>query len=300
MPLPLFQHHIQRPSPHVHRVGFSTSLTRLPIGSLALRPALLLFGNLRPRVTTAPLPHATGAYGQLPGRDFNPLDLLLLLRTDKTFYVRLVRGAAYGVNDFVDNGDSTISDRATGQMWTKGDSGKGMNWQEALAWAQAKNAESYLGHSDWRLPNTKELQAIVDYTRSPDTTSSAAINPLFTCTAITNEAGKQDYPFYWTNTTHLSSDGTGASAIYIAFGRAMGYMTSPTDSTRSAWVDVHGAGAQRSDPKAGNPADFPQGRGPQGDAIRIYNYVRLVRGIMRLTLHLGSISIALHGATIAL
>ena len=25
--------------------------------------------------------HATGAYGQLPGRDFNPLDLLLLLRT---------------------------------------------------------------------------------------------------------------------------------------------------------------------------------------------------------------------------
>ena len=84
MPLPLFQHHIQRPSPHVHRVGFSTSLTRLPIGSLALRPALLLFGNLRPRVTTAPLPHATGAYGQLPGRDFNPLDLLLLLRTDAT------------------------------------------------------------------------------------------------------------------------------------------------------------------------------------------------------------------------
>lgn len=56
----------------------------VPIGSLALRPALLVFGNLRPRVTTAPLPHATGAYGQLPGRDFNPLDLLLLLRTDAT------------------------------------------------------------------------------------------------------------------------------------------------------------------------------------------------------------------------
>ncbi|MEI6208521.1 MAG: DUF1566 domain-containing protein [Desulfuromonadales bacterium] len=196
---------------------------------------------------------------------------------DKTFYVRLVRGAAYGVNDFVDNADATITDRATGQMWTKCDSGKGMNWQEALAWAQTRNAEKYLGHSDWRLPNAKELQAIVDYTRSPDTTSSAAINPLFICTAITNEAGMRDYPFYWTNTTHISSDGTGAAAIYIAFGRAMGYMTSPTDPTKSAWLDVHGAGAQRSDPKAGNPADFPQGRGPQGDAIRIYNYVRLVR-----------------------
>ena len=44
------------------------------------------------------------------------------------------------------------------------------------------------------------------------------------------------------------------------------------------YVDVHGAGAQRSDPKAGDPAMFPHGRGPQGDVIRIYNYVRLVRG----------------------
>ena len=42
-------------------------------------------------------------------------------------------------------------------------------------------------------------------------------------------------------------------------------------------MDVHGAGAQRSDPKAGDPRNFPHGRGPQGDVIRIYNYVRLVR-----------------------
>jgi hypothetical protein len=57
----------------------------------------------------------------------------------------------------------------------------------------------------------------------------------------------------------------------------MGYMTDPSDSSRAGWIDVHGAGAQRSDPKIGNPADFPKGHGPQGDAIRIYNYVRLVR-----------------------
>jgi hypothetical protein len=72
---------IQRPSPSDHRVGSSSSFTRLHVGSLALRPALLLCENLRPRVTTTPLPHATKAYGQLLGRDFNPLDLLLLLRT---------------------------------------------------------------------------------------------------------------------------------------------------------------------------------------------------------------------------
>jgi hypothetical protein len=45
------------------------------------------------------------------------------------------------------------------------------------------------------------------------------------------------------------------------------------------WRDVHGAGSQGSDPKAGDPANFPQGRGPQGDAIRVYNSVRLVRSI---------------------
>ena len=77
----------QRPSPSDHRVGFSSTFTRLLIGSLALRPALLLFGNSRPRVTATPLPHATGAYGQLPGRDFNPLDLLLLLRTVRSHFV---------------------------------------------------------------------------------------------------------------------------------------------------------------------------------------------------------------------
>jgi len=50
-----------------------------------------------------------------------------------------------------------------------------------------------------------------------------------------------------------------------------------------AWVDVHGAGAQRSDPKSGDPSQYPTGHGPQGDAIRIFNYVRLVRGGVTVT-----------------
>ena len=43
-------------------------------------------------------------------------------------------------------------------------------------------------------------------------------------------------------------------------------------------MDVHGAGAQRSDPKSGDPKRYPHGRGPQGDVLRIYNYVLCVRG----------------------
>lgn len=199
-------------------------------------------------------------------------DLTMPGGREKTFFVMCVRGnAGYGVNDYTDNGDGTVTDSATGLEWSQADSGSGLNWQEALAWVQQKNAEGWLGHSDWRLPDAKELQSIVDYTRSPDTTGSAAIDPVFGCTSITDEAGQADYPFFWTSTTHAGSNGTGAAAACVAFGRALGYMN-------GRWVDVHGAGAQRSDPKSGNPADFPTGRGPQGDAIRIYNYVRMVRG----------------------
>ncbi len=184
---------------------------------------------------------------------------------EKKFYVRFVRGNSYGQNDFIANGDNTITDQATGLMWMQPDSTKAMNWEEALAYAQAS---THADHDDWRLPNAKELQYIVDYTRSPATSDSPAIDPIFFATAITNEAGQKDYPYYWTSTTHLDGPWPGRSAAYISFGRAIGQM-------RGRTMDVHGAGAQRSDPKTGNPQ---LGRGPQGDAVRSSNFVRLVRG----------------------
>lgn len=194
-----------------------------------------------------------------------------------TAFVRYVRGNVdYGVNDFVDNGDGTITDQATGLMWAQADSGVGLNWEEALAWVEQKNAENYLNYSDWRLPSAKQLQSIVDYTRAPDATNSAAIDPLFGVTPITDEGGNTNYPFYWTSTTHANwTSPSGQWAVYIAFGEALGWMQPPGGGY--VLMDVHGAGAQRSDPKSGDPDDWPYGNGPQGDVVRIYNYVRLVR-----------------------
>jgi hypothetical protein len=205
---------------------------------------------------------------------------------EKTFYVRLCRGnPAYGVNDFVDNGDGTITDNATGLMWSQNDSGdgvssgprSGMIWEDALAWVQQKNDESYLGYNDWRLPNAKEMQSIVDYARAPDATGSAAVDPVFSITEITNEKGEPDYPWFWTSTTHVRLDGNGAAAAYICFGRGLGYMN-------GSWVDIHGAGCQRGDRKDGDFSGYTQvsdgyyfSLAPQGDAVRMYNYVRCVR-----------------------
>ncbi len=194
----------------------------------------------------------------------------------KKAFVRYVRGnPAYGQNHFADNGNGTVTDLATGLMWQKADSGKGLNWQEALRYAETLSVS---GVVRWRLPSAKELQSLVDYTRSPDTTDSAAIDPVFDATAIVNEGGKRDFPGYWTSTTHSVGGPHPDTAVYIAFGRALGFMGMPPGSLSNLrLMDVHGAGAQRSDPKEGDPSRIPRGRGPQGDVIRIYNYARCVR-----------------------
>ena len=181
-------------------------------------------------------------------------------------YVRCVRGDSYGINQFVDNGDGTVTDQATGLMWMQVDSGSGLDWEQALAYAQTQNEANYLGHNDWRLPNVKELQSIVDYTRSPSAVESAnvgpAIDPMFTCTGITNEAGDADYPYYWTSTSARFKAGEDFYyGWYVAFGMAV----------NPDGADFHGAGAVRFDTKVEG--------GPAGeDGARYYNYVRLVRG----------------------
>jgi len=197
--------------------------------------------------------------------------------TPKQFYVLYVRGnSVYGINELEDNGDGTVTDHATGLMWMKNDNGQAVSWENALAYA-----ENYTlaGHDDWRLPNAKELQSIVDYSRAPSVSASAAIDPKFNATMITDEGGNNNYPFYWTSTTHASwtEDAPGGAAAYVCFGEALGWMEQPPNSGNYNLLDVHGAGAQRSDYKFGDPENYPYGHGPQGDVVRIYHYVRLVR-----------------------
>lgn len=186
-------------------------------------------------------------------------------------YFRMVRGnTAYGQNNFVDNGDGTVSDKATGLMWQQVDDGTGRDWEESLAYAEGLELASY---SDWRLPNAKELQSIVDYSRSPQTTNSPAINPIFETTEINDSEGNAgQYPFFWTSTTHLDGTNPYASAVYVAFGDGQGKMN-------GTLMDVHGAGCQRSDPKSGDKSAYPQFQGPQGDVRYVYNFVRCVRNI---------------------
>jgi hypothetical protein len=206
------------------------------------------------------------ADGRIKGYELQPKG------TDKTFFVMYVRDISsdkkYGVNNFKNNGDGTVIDSASGLQWMQADSGAGKNWQEALAYCENL---SLAGHDDWRLPNAKELHSIVDYSNAPDTNGKPAINTdYFNSTSIKNENGVDDWPFYWTSTTLETWNNKGDKAVFVAFGRALGYMS-------DTWVNIHGAGAVKADFKSGDPADHPTGDGPQNGAVRIYNYVRCVR-----------------------
>jgi len=182
-------------------------------------------------------------------------------------YTRYVRGNEdYAVNWFKNNKDETISDKATGLMWSRKDSGVGMQWIDALEYAE--NAV-LAGHRDWRLPTIKELNSIVDYTRYQ---GQAFINEnYFKITRTTDPEGEDWYPYFWSSTTLL--EGAGDLALYQTFGRALGLQNDTV-------MDAHGSGAVRGDPKSGDEEDYPSSTtGYQGDYQYVYNYVRIVRDI---------------------
>jgi hypothetical protein len=191
------------------------------------------------------------------------------MQTPHRLALRLVRGPAYGANDFHAHGEM-VEDRATGLAWQRGDSGTAVSWAKAL---EICDRLVLGGYDDWRLPTAKELHSIIDTTRVP------ALDPVFD---LSDTAA-----YLWTSTTHLESPPAAAEtapfhargelAIYFAAGPALGKVESPPGSGRRVWMDVHGAGAQRSDPKTATPGVWTEGFGPQGDDIRGANLAKCVR-----------------------
>lgn len=160
-------------------------------------------------------------------------------------YVRAVRGDVYGAEDYTNNGDGTITDNASGLMWLEVDLGVTVEWEEALTLAENSD---FAGYSDWRLPDVKELQSIVDYGGS-----YPAINhDYFTCT----ELEENENYYYWTSTSAYFSEHAPDydSAWYVAFG-----------------YTSHGAGAVRFSPKYVESNALSEGED------NILNSVRLVR-----------------------
>jgi hypothetical protein len=166
---------------------------------------------------------------------------------NKLFY-RCVRGQEWGANAFHVNGDGTVTDLALGLTWQQIDDGRTRDWPGALQYCENLNLA---GHDDWRLPNIKELETLVDYTQNDPALDQRYVRQ-------TDKKG-----WFWSSTTHGDNI---SMASYVCFGKCVS----------KDGVDTHGAGAQRSDPKAGDPSRWTS-LGGQQDEVRINNYVRCVR-----------------------
>ena len=80
-----------------------------------------------------------------------------------------------------------------------------------------------------------------------------------------NEAGNDDFPYYWTGTSNPYIDPNDEDGYWYAWYLASGYAVGADGE------DLHGAGAVRFDTKSEDGANHPDGE-------RYYNYALLVRG----------------------
>ncbi|MBI5096612.1 MAG: DUF1566 domain-containing protein, partial [Nitrospirae bacterium] len=131
-------------------------------------------------------------------------------------------GAPWPNPRFTDNGNGTVTDNLTGLMWTKdanlmytrdpsfdtedGIPGDGaVRWQKALDYVKKLNAESYLGYTDWRLSNIRELESLVNDEQSPSLWLEAQ--------GFSNVQSL----FYWSSTSDIGNAST-AKVLFMAFG----------------------------------------------------------------------------------
>lgn len=93
-----------------------------------------------------------------------------------TLAMALLSPAVWAAAPFHDNGDGTVTDTSTGLMWDQcawGQAGPGCaglasrhDWADALAQARQANTVAHRGHTDWRLPNIRELGTLFDVTKA--------------------------------------------------------------------------------------------------------------------------------------
>ena len=129
------------------------------------------------------------------------------------YHARYVRGAKpTNGHNYRNNLDGTVTDLDTGLMWAQVP-GPAVNWQGALVYAENL---ALAGFTDWRLPNIKELQSLVDLTLTTATTAAAAVSPV---NRVLFPSATTPATAYWSSTA-LRGGGNSAptSAWLVEFG----------------------------------------------------------------------------------
>jgi len=123
------------------------------------------------------------------------------------FFKKEQNEGGYFTNDFVDNGDGTVTDRASGLMWEKGGSSSALYYWETKGYISHLNKKKCRAYDDWRIPTLEELCSLLEHV---STQGKLHINPLFNdkqskCWS-TDRFGENPYPEE--TTLHLIVDFT--------------------------------------------------------------------------------------------
>lgn len=103
--------------------------------------------------------------------------------------------------DYSKNGE-VVTDDQSGLMWQDNSdtASKKMNWSSAIGYCEDLELG---GHTDWRLPNLRELKSVVDRSRY-----MPAINPVFMYKVS---------DWYWSSTTYANGT-NGAWLVHFGSG----------------------------------------------------------------------------------
>jgi len=79
------------------------------------------------------------------------------------------------LNNFVDNGNGTVTDLTTALMWEQKGSDQEKSWYFAEKYIKELNQKKFAGYSDWRIPTIEELYSLLQ----PNSTQQLYIDPVF-------------------------------------------------------------------------------------------------------------------------
>ncbi len=95
---------------------------------------------------------------------------------------------------------NTLQDTLTGLQWTKATNGMQQTWDNALTLADSASLDGYM---DWRLPNVRELESLINY---------GVVDPAAWLRAEGFDAALPA-GYYWTSTSWEASSATEAWAV---------------------------------------------------------------------------------------